>query len=262
VWWTAAAIALAGPPLAVAAQLAALDRGAADAGTLLTATRWGIALVVQWAAVGVAAAIAAALARSAGSAAPDAPTGAGTAIAAPLVVAVAAVAAASHASSGTDAALGMGIDGAHLAATGVWLGGLAALLALVPRARRLVTDEAGIRLAAAVVVRFSAVAIVCVGVLLVTGVYRALGELAAPSDLVDTGYGQALLVKLAVFLLLLCGGAYNRLVLHPRLERAALGLRPSDAGAADRLAVSVRAELAVAAALMVSVAFLVNLPPP
>ena len=101
-----------------------------------------------------------------------------------------------------------------------------------------------------------------VGVLVVTGVYRALAELRSFSDLVDTGYGQALLVKLVIFCVLLVGGVYNRLVLHPRLERAALGLRPDDGGAGERLRVSVTAEVLVAAVLIAVVAVLVSLPPP
>ena len=117
------------------------------------------------------------------------------------------------------------------------------------------------RLAAAVVVRFSALALTAVALLVVTGVYRALAEVSV-DDLLDTGYGRALLVKLGLFVVLLAGGAYNRMVVHPRLERAALGLDPDDRGAAAALRVSVRAELAVAAALMVSVAVLVSLAPP
>ena len=118
------------------------------------------------------------------------------------------------------------------------------------------------RLGAGIVVRFSALALTAVGVLVVTGVYRALAELGPVGEIADSGYGRALLVKLGLFAVLLCGGAYNRLVAHPRLERAALGLDPDDRGAAAALRVSVRAELALAAALMVSVAVLVSLPPP
>jgi putative copper export protein len=167
-----------------------------------------------------------------------------------------------HAASGTDAGLGTAIDAIHLVASGVWLGGLAALLAIVPYARRGLDEPSALRLSAAIVVRFSAVAIACVGVLVVTGVYRALAELRSFSDLLDTGYGQTLLVKLAIFAVLLIGGVYNRLVLHPRLERAALGLRADDSGSADRLRVSVTAELTVAAAVIIAVAVLVSLPPP
>jgi len=52
------------------------------------------------------------------------------------------------------------------------------------------------------------------------------------------------------------------MVIHPRLERAALGLDPGDRGAAAALRISVRAELAVAGVLLVTVAVLVSLPPP
>ena len=104
-------------------------------------------------------------------------------------------------------------------------------------------------LCAGVVVRFSALAIASVAVLAVTGVYRALAELSSLSDLVDTGYGRALVVKLVLFAALLAVGAYNRLVLHARLERAALGLRSDDGGASHRLRASIAAELALGAAL-------------
>jgi hypothetical protein len=91
---------------------------------------------------------------------------------------------------------------------------------------------------------------------------RALGQGPPLVLLRRIGRGQALLVKLAVFAVLLVGGAYNRLVLHPRLERAALGLRETDAGAGQALRISVAAELAMASVLLVVVAVLVNLPPP
>jgi copper transport protein len=52
------------------------------------------------------------------------------------------------------------------------------------------------------------------------------------------------------------------MVVHPRLERAALGLADTDRGGGAALWVSVRAELVLATALMVSVAVLVSLPPP
>ena len=154
------------------------------------------------------------------------------------------------------------IDGLHGLATAAWLGGLLGLAVLaIPATRALGTDDR-VRLGAGVVVRFSALALAAVGVLVVTGVYRALVELDSPADLVQTGYGRALLVKLGLFAVMLGVGAYNRMVVHPRLERAALGLADTDRGAGAALRVSVRAELVLAAALMVSVAVLVSLPPP
>jgi putative copper export protein len=119
-----------------------------------------------------------------------------------------------------------------------------------------------VRLGAGIVVRFSALALTAVAVLVVTGVYRALAELGSVAEIGESAYGRALLVKLGLFAVLLLGGAYNRLIAHPRLERAALGLDPGDRGAAAALRVSVAAELVLAAALMASVAVLVSLPPP
>ncbi|MDH3228103.1 MAG: CopD family protein, partial [Thermoleophilia bacterium] len=90
----------------------------------------------------------------------------------------------------------------------------------------------------------------------------ALVELDTLEDLVDTGYGLALAVKLAVFGLLLAVGGYNRFVAHPRLERAQMGLSDSDRGAAAALVHTVRAELALSVVLLVVVGVLVSLSPP
>jgi copper transport protein len=263
VWWVLVALAAAGLAVSLVAILRMLDAGPGDLGTLLADTRWGTAWIIQAVGVLVAAGLAAALlARPEPALAPSPATGWGVAIGVPLAAAGIAISWSGHAASGTDANLGTAIDALHLLGSGLWLGGLAALLAIVPLARRELDEPSALRLSAAIVVRFSGVAIACVGVLVVTGVYRALAELRSFSDLIDTGYGQALLVKLAIFAVLLIGGAYNRLVLHPRLERAALGLRVDDGAAADRLRISVAAEIAVACAVIVVVAVLVSLPPP
>ena len=171
------------------------------------------------------------------------------------------ISASGHASTGGDATLNVAIDLLHGLATAAWLGGLVGLAVLAIPAAWSLADADRVRFAAAVVVRFSALALTAVAVLVITGVYRALAEVSV-GELTSTGYGRALLVKLGLFAVLLVGGAYNRMVVHPRLERAALGLDPGDRGAAAALRVSVRAELVVAAALMVSVAVLISLPPP
>ena len=163
----------------------------------------------------------------------------------PPAIALEAISASGHASTGGDRTLNIVIDLLHSVATAAWIGGLLGLAVLVtPAVARLGADDRT-RLAAAVVVRFSALALTAVAVLVVTGVYRALAEVSL-GDLLDTGYGRVLLVKLGLFAVLLVGGAYNRMVVHPRLERAALGLDPDDRGAAAALRVSVRAELVLA----------------
>jgi copper transport protein len=265
-WWGSWG-ALAGTwALGLALLPAALLRaiGAREDGldTLVLHTRWGVAWMVEVAALLVTVAAGALMARSPAARRPAPPAGWSLALGAPPAIALLAAAWAGHASSGSDRVVSVALDTFHSWATAAWLGGLVALAALVPAAARRLESEDRVRLGAGVVVRFSTLAVGAVGLLVVTGVYRALAELSSLSDLVDTGYGRALLVKLAIFAVMLLGGAYNRFVVHPRLERAAIGLEPSDRGAMAALRTSVAAELALAAAVMVAVAVLVSLPPP
>lgn len=261
-WWALTGAWAGGLVLLAVAVPAALDEGAGAFGTLDSETRWGAAWVVQAAALAVAAVAARVLHRGRGARDPAPGAGWALALGLPPAAALVAVSWAGHASSGTDRSLGIAIDAAHNAATGAWLGGLLALATLLAPAARRLAGPARVRLMAGAVVRFSSLAVGSVAVLVVTGVYRALAELRTLDDLVDTGYGRALTVKLGVFAVMLGVGGWNRLVLHPRLERAALGLEPGDRGAADALRRSVRAELVLAAGVMVAVGILVSLPPP
>lgn len=176
-------------------------------------------------------------------------------------VGFAALAIGGHATSSSDAILGGVFDTAHGLATAVWIGGLAVLLAA---GRSLDTGHGGASIGslAAVVVRFSSVAVACVAVLVVSGIYRALAEVSSLGDLVSTPYGRVLTLKLVVFSVMMFVGGYNRLVLHPRLERAALGLHPDDRGASRRLWISIRAELVLATLVLALVAVLMAFPPP
>jgi copper transport protein len=259
-WWWAVWGSLAAWAAGVALLPVALLRGlrAGDLGTLLTDTRAGTAWWVELAGLLAAVAVAAwARGRSGGGL--PAPAVA-AALAAGPAAALVAVSWGGHASTGGDRLPNVVIDALHSGASAVWLGGLVGLLALWPAVLRLAGDDR-LRLGAGVVVRFSALALTAVTVIVVTGVYRLLAEIGSPGDLVDTGYGRALLVKLGLFAVLLCFGGYNRLVLHPRMERAALGLDPDDRGATAALGRSVRAELALAALVLGAVAVLVSLPP-
>lgn len=259
-WWSLAAVGGAGLVLLPVALLRGLRAGPGELGTLLGDTRAGTAWWIQVAAL-AAAVLAAAVIRSRGASAPAGP-GRALVLGLPPAVALAAISWGGHASSGADRTANVVIDALHGLATAAWLGGLVGLAVLAIPAIRALGTEDRVRLGAGVVVRFSALALVAVAVLVVTGVYRALAEIESAADLVDTAYGRALLVKLGLFAVMLGVGAYNRFVVHPRLERAALGLAETDRGGAAALRVSVRAEIVLAAAVMVSVAVLVSLPPP
>ncbi len=264
-WWhawyallAAWAVALVLTPIVA---LRALREGAGGLGDLLGNTSFGAAWRIQVAAVVVALIATVVTRRATGpEGLPDEVVPA-IGLAFGPAAALYAISSSGHASTGGDRTLNIGIDLVHTLATAAWFGGLLGLAVLVVPALALLGEEDRTRFGAGVVVRFSALALTTVAVLVVTGVYRALAEIS-PGELLYTGYGQALLVKVGLFVVLLAGGAYNRFLVHPRLERAALGLDPGDRGAAAALRVSVRAELVLAALLLASVAVLVSLTPP
>ncbi|MFI8832758.1 copper resistance protein CopC [Streptomyces afghaniensis] len=125
------------------------------------------------------------------------------AVGAALAVALALTwAAAEHASAGIQVPVAMTSSVLHLVATGVWLGGLVALLLTLRRASVDALTE--------VVPRFSRIAFISVTVLAVTGLYqswRGLGSLAA---LTGTSYGRLLLAKLVAVAALLLAAGYSR----------------------------------------------------
>ncbi|MES1247736.1 MAG: copper resistance protein CopC, partial [Actinomycetota bacterium] len=105
-----------------------------------------------------------------------------------------------HASaSGRSHWLSIPADVLHLAAAAVWIGGIVALLLVVPPASRVSAAR-----------RFTPEVVLAVGVLGATGVLRAYGELDSVHQVWTTGYGQALLVKTGVLGAVLVLGWLNR----------------------------------------------------
>ncbi|MFC9844352.1 copper resistance CopC/CopD family protein [Streptomyces sp. NPDC060223] len=111
-------------------------------------------------------------------------------------------AAAEHASAGIQVPVAIVSSVLHLLAMAVWLGGLTALLVALHRPAEPVP--------AAVVTRFSRLALTSVAVLTVTGVYQSWRGLGSWDALTSTSYGRILLVKLCAVLLLLAGAGYSR----------------------------------------------------
>ncbi|MEV6590865.1 copper resistance CopC/CopD family protein [Streptomyces acidicola] len=103
---------------------------------------------------------------------------------------------AEHASAGIQTGIAMPVDVVHLLAVATWLGGLAALLVALFRA----PAEAPVE--AAAVHRFSRVAFGSVLVLTATGVYQSWRQVGSWSALTGTSYGQLLLVKIGLVVVL------------------------------------------------------------
>jgi copper transport protein len=105
---------------------------------------------------------------------------------------------AEHASTGLQAGIAMPADVLHLLAVAVWLGGLSTLLVVLYRAPSIERSA---------VQRFSQVAFGSVAVLVVTGIYQSWRQVGSWSALTGTWYGQLLLIKVALVVVLV-GIAY------------------------------------------------------
>src|SRR4051794_36897702 len=106
----------------------------------------------------------------------------------------------------------------HLLASGLWLGGLVPLAALVFRAMRSVSgpEFAVMRTA---LQQFSRMGYVAVALIALTGIVNTAILVGSVHGLTGTAYGRLLLMKIALFLLLVGLAAINRFVLVPRIAQ-------------------------------------------
>ena len=109
-------------------------------------------------------------------------------------------------------------DFLHLAAAAFWTGALFHLAASLPLFFRYLTAEQRGAALATIVPRFSVVASLSVGAVLVSGVFNAWAQITVPEGLA-TPYGRALMAKLVLVLPLLLLGGINLVWVRPRLAR-------------------------------------------
>jgi copper transport protein len=181
---------------------------------------------------------------------------------APLVYLVLCPALAGHGSSQSPVALNFPVNAIHVAAMAVWLGGLAALLLVLPTATRSAASAADrSRLLVGPLARFSTLALAMVALIMATGLIQAYVYVRHFGDLLSTGYGRAVLAK---FLLLLCVigvATYNRRYSVPELEAIAeRGESPGRPGVLLRRAL--RGEVALLAVVIGVTAALASYAPP
>jgi len=134
----------------------------------------------------------------------------------------------------------------HVSCAAYWLG------SLWPLHRVLGCETPSV--AAAVVNRFSRVAVAAVGTLALVGVVTALIHLAWPIALLKTWYGQLLIMKLTWFTVLMAVAAWHKLKLSPRLDAG-------DAGAARHMRWGIRLEAAIMLLVVLLSALLASTPP-
>jgi copper transport protein len=150
-------------------------------------------------------------------------------------------------------------DWAHLIAASVWVGGLLHFAVGLWSLRRS-GQGSYTRLAAQLLPRFSALAIVSVGTLTLTGLYASLLRVGSLEALISTLYGRTLIVKLIIAALMAALGAINLLFVTPNMKRAAA--RPEgQPSLAARFRSSVTSEVTLGLVLLLSVGLLTSLPP-
>jgi putative copper resistance protein D len=162
------------------------------------------------------------------------------------------------------AAAGDGIEGTvhltadilHLVAAAAWVGALVPLALLLHAAN---DDPFSIEIAREATRRFSTLGVASVGTLLATGIVNSWVLAGSIPALFGTDYGQLLLVKIALFLVMVSIAAVNRLRLTPRLVQS----RDASAGqrALRRLRNNSLIEATVGAVILAIVAVLGTLPP-
>lgn len=155
-----------------------------------------------------------------------------------------------HASQAVLAPASVIVDSVHLGAVAIWLGGLPCLAAALIRAPKVLGDD-GRALAAAVLRRFSRLALAAVGIVALTGLARAVAQLSAPSQLWETAYGRSLIYKTVLLWPIAFLAFYNRRVLVALARKR----RPTLA-TLDLLRRNLAVELAIGAAILVVAALL------
>lgn len=164
-----------------------------------------------------------------------------------------------HAATGDLVPFALAADVVHLGAAALWLGGLVVVLAVaLPR-----RDPAEL---GRVVPRFSSIALAAVALLVLTGVFQSWRQVGSLDALLHTTYGHLLLVKLALFVVMVGFGYLGRRWVQRGYGAAAAAAR--DAGeAVDEEAVaagyrrSIRVETGIGLAVLAVTALLVNAQP-
>ena len=124
----------------------------------------------------------------------------------------------SHAAAATVHLFGVSGDMLHLCAAGFWIGGLVPLTIFLARVHASFSlGETVVR----VVRRFSTLSLCCVSVLVVSGISNSWLLVGSIHALFTTPYGRLLLVKLALFAILIGFGARNRFLIKGKLPKAA-----------------------------------------
>ncbi|HET7481931.1 MAG TPA: CopD family protein [Actinomycetota bacterium] len=124
-----------------------------------------------------------------------------------------------HAFAGSPRTLSVANDLCHLVCAATWFTGIIVLAVLLPTVWR-GRSEDSVSILAPTVSRFARLAAVVIALIALTGTINSLFDVEHPMDLVESGYGVALMIKIVVFLGILGLGAVNHFYVTRRFEKA------------------------------------------
>lgn len=139
-------------------------------------------------------------------------------------------------------------NGVHVVAGSVWVGGVVTMAAVLWWRHRNERSSDALGL----VVRFSAVASVALGTVVVAGLVMAVSILDSIGELTSTQWGQTFLLKSTAAGIAVIAGAYNHFRLMPALER-----NPDDQALHESVRSTVTAEAIMLAFVVIVTAWLV-----
>jgi putative copper resistance protein D len=167
----------------------------------------------------------------------------------------------SGAAPGVAGNIQIAADVFHLIAAGAWIGGLVPFAMLMALAFQ-TANQTTILVARDATLRFSMLGIASVGMLLVTGIVNSWMLIGDLSNLIGNRYGQLLLIKAALFLIMIVVAAINRSVLTPKLVAGSKTTQTSAACAAvQQLQRNSLIEIGLGFAIIAIVGVLGTLPP-
>jgi putative copper resistance protein D len=152
--------------------------------------------------------------------------------------------------------LHLGADFLHLVAAGVWLGSLIPLALLLGQQRQADDDDWG-ALAIRATHRFSDIGVVSVITILASGIVNTWFLSGGVEGLVTTDYGRLLLMKIALFVAMICFATVNRFHLLPQSSSSQEG----SFYAMRAIQRNALIEMLLGLGVIVIVAFLGTLPP-
>jgi copper resistance protein D len=151
-------------------------------------------------------------------------------------------------------------DVLHLIAAGAWIGGLFPLGLLLWSAEKL-PGTVGVSIARDAASQFSTLGMAAVATLIITGLVNTSVLVRSVAALVEFQYGRLLLLKIAMFLVLLAIAAVNRVLLTPRLAVTTAGGSHASREALRRLKRNCFAETALGLAILIVVGALGTMSP-